>query len=544
MHTKRNKLRFNKLVLTILLRLDLGMKIKTKLAIEVIVLVTLISMVSFIALVNTKQVQDSFVGLSSETLPILETLKDMRFASTKIVSTTMEIILIEEESKHATGQQLIELEESLEWKFAEIDNAKFIFNNAYSKYSDSMERNFPEELEHRDTIAEKWNNLIFTSNTMIKMKAAGASGNDILILENEFHNSQLDVNNALDHAISITAANVNEQQEFVESIVGNTTLTILISLNLFIAAALGIRFFILKSISTPLSKLRKTTHEISKGDFIKTNLKGNDEITELSRDIDSMSSELEKLNETIVKNERLTSIGDLASRLAHDLRNPLSVIKNSIEIMNVKLDPIMDEKTSHQMARVGRAVSRMTHQIDDVLDYVNVSDLQLQPHSLSTVLESAALNTNIPSYVKINHPKNSSTVNCDAYKLEIVFSNIMNNAVQALDGDGEITLKVTDRENEALVEIIDSGPGIPESAMPKIFDPLFTTKQVGTGLGLASCRSIIDKHGGTITVSNEPTTFSITLPKNPPIKKPSEFDEIAEDAKLKSAQKAEAKMES
>ena len=82
-----------------------------------------------------------------------------------------------------------------------------------------------------------------------------------------------------------------------------------------------------------------------------------------------------------------------------------------------------------------------------------------------------------------------STVVCDAYKLEIVISNIINNAVQALDGDGEISISVKDQKNEAIVEITDSGPGIPDDVLPKIFEPLFTTKQIGTGLGLANARA-------------------------------------------------------
>ena len=491
------------------------MKIRTKLAIEVIILVSLVSMVSFIALVNTKQVQDTFVNLSSETLPILGTLKDMRAATTQITSTTMQIILIEDESRAATGAELNALEDDLEWEFVHVEESKDEFNQAFSSYSILMDENFPEFIEHRDVIAEKWNNLLLTSNTMIRMKAAGAAGNEILQLKDNFNLAHQEMQQALDQGVEITASDVHQRQIFVESLVGNTTLTILISLNLFIAAALGIRFFILKSISKPLMSLRKSADSIAKGEFVKTSLKGNDEITELGKDIDTMSEELEKLNETIVKTERLSSIGDLASRLAHDLRNPLSVIKNSLELMRVKLDPIMDEKTSLQMARVGRAVDRMTHQIDDVLDYVNVADLQLERHSLSTIVESSILNTNIPSYIKVNPPKNSSTVVCDAYKLEIVFSNIINNAVQALDGDGEISISIKDQKDSAHVEIMDSGPGIPDDVLPKIFEPLFTTKQVGTGLGLASCRSIVEKHGGSLNVRNHPTTFSITLPKMP-----------------------------
>jgi len=503
------------------------MRIKTKLALEVIVLVSLIGMVSFIALINTKQVQDTFLDLSSETLPTLDALNDMRYATTQITSTTMEIVLIEDESRSVVGNEFLELEEDLEQNFFEIEQSKSRFNQAFSRYSALIAVNFPEQLAHTEKIAVSWNDLLSTANKMVRLKTAGASGTDILKLKNEFETAQILMNNALNDGTEIAASNIDSRQEFVESLVNNTTWTILISLNLFVAAALGIRYFILKSISNPLLKLRKTAHTIAKGEFIQSNFQGNDEISDLGRDIDKMSQDLKQLNNSIIQNERMSSIGNLASRLAHDLRNPLSVIKNSIELLNIKLDPIMDEKTSLQMARVGRAISRMSHQIDDVLDYVNVAELQLEAHSLSTIIESAVLNTNVPPYIKINSPKNSSTVICDAYKLEIAFSNIVNNAVQAINGDGEISFRVTDKEDEAIIEIEDSGPGIPETAIKKVFEPLFTTKHVGTGLGLASSRSILEKHGGTISVNNNPTTFTIHLPKNPTIV-PENLNEVEE----------------
>ena len=509
------------------------MRIKTKLAVEVILLISLVSMVSLIALVNTKQVQDSFVDFSSETLPILTTLENMRASSTSLTSTTMQIILIEDESRYATDNELRLLEEDLEKQFVEIENSKISFNLAYSQYSALMEENFPDQIKHKNKIAEKWNNLLLTSNQMIRLKTSGAAGDEILQLKDNFNQANKEINEIYDDGIKIVASDVDQREEFVNSLVNNTTMTILITLNLFIAAALGIRFFVVKSISKPLMSLRKSTDSIAKGDFVKTSLKGNDEITDLGRDIDIMSSELDKLNKEMIKSERLSSIGDLASRLAHDLRNPLSVIKNSLEIINMKLDPILDKKTSLQMARVGRALDRMTHQIDDGLDYVNISELQLEQHSLSTVIESSILNTTIPNYVKVNPPKSSSTIECDAYKLEIVFSNMINNAVQAIDGDGEISISIEDKKEEAVVTMSDSGPGIPNDAVPKIFDPLFTTKQIGTGLGLASCKSIIEKHGGSISFSNNPTTFTIILPKQPKLKETTEFDTISANSEQK-----------
>lgn len=354
---------------------------------------------------------------------------------------------------------------------------------------------------------------------MVTLKNRGVSASDIMQLKDEFDDNQLVVNQAIHSAWSFIEPQVENEQERVETMVNNTSWSILIAINVFIAASLSIRYLVVKSISSPLSKLRKATTEIAEGNFIKMKIQGNDEISELGQDINTMSSELEKLNKEMVNSERLSSIGSLASRLAHDLRNPLSVIKNSMEILNLRMSPHMDEKIDHQIAMVGRAVSRMSHQIEDVLDFVNVSELRIESSSIISIVESALLSTDVPKSVKVNMPKNSATAICDPYRLEVVLSNMIKNASQAVDGDGEISIRIKDQENDVIIEVEDSGPGIPENVLPKIFEPLFTTKQTGTGLGLPSCKSIIDRHGGTISVRNNPTIFSIQIPKNPSMKK-------------------------
>jgi len=413
---------------------------------------------------------------------------------------------------------LRDLEEQIEFELFEMENGKALFTEAFTRYSILME-NIPYSKHFGDTIVDSWNGFISTSNKMVTIKNRGASGTEILQLKDEFEDVQQSVNQGIHSAWSFVEPQVEDEQKNVETMVNNTAWSIIIALNVFIAASLSIRYIVVKSISNPLFKLRKATHEISKGNFVKTKIVGNDEISELGQDINSMSIELEKLNKEIVSSERLSSIGSLASRLAHDLRNPLSVIKNSMEILTIRLHPIMDEKIDHQLAMVGRAVSRMSHQIEDVLDFVNVSDLRFESSSIISIVESAILSTDVPKSVKVNLPKNSATAMCDPYRLEVVLSNMIKNASQSVDGKGEITIRIIDKENDVLIEIEDSGPGIPVSVLPKIFEPLFTTKQTGTGLGLPSCKSIIDKHGGTILVRNNPTVFTVKIPKDSSLKK-------------------------
>ena len=119
-----------------------------------------------------------------------------------------------------------------------------------------------------------------------------------------------------------------------------------------------------------------------------------------------------------------------------------------------------------------------------------------------------------PPGVEINKPSTDVQINCDSRKLEAVFSNLIINAIQAMDENGEVTIRVKDLGSSIQMEFQDTGPGIPPVVLPKIFDPLFTTKQTGTGLGLSICKNIVEQHGGTITARSNPTVFVIRLPKN------------------------------
>ena len=116
--------------------------------------------------------------------------------------------------------------------------------------------------------------------------------------------------------------------------------------------------------------------------------------------------------------------------------------------------------------------------------------------------------------IVINLPEKDFKINCDARKIEGVLSNIINNAVQSLDGHGEIDVEISVDSEFLIIKIKDSGPGIAEENLEKIFEPMFTTKTTGTGLGLVICKSIVEQHGGTLSVSNKPTTFTIKLPAN------------------------------
>ena len=240
-------------------------------------------------------------------------------------------------------------------------------------------------------------------------------------------------------------------------------------------------------------------------------------VSKTEKDLELKKKYLEKRielkTEQLIKSKKMAIIGELTSCLAHDFRNPISVIKAAHEIMKEK--PMMNVKKRLQYnARIDRSLQKIIHLVNDVLGYVRVTDLELNETCLLSLIESSIDSIAVPQQVTIVKPSNDCQIRCDFRKLEAVFSNLLTNSIQAVGDEGKIEVRLSVEDDSAKIEIEDDGPGIAKSILPKIFEPLFTTKNNGTGLGLSICKTIIEQHDGTISVKSNPTTFTIILPKN------------------------------
>ena len=174
---------------------------------------------------------------------------------------------------------------------------------------------------------------------------------------------------------------------------------------------------------------------------------------------------------------------------------------------------LSDENVTKRINLIEKSIDRISHQVDDVLGYVRNSPLNLENISLRELVQNSIDKVNVPNDVKIELPKNNVNIDCDILKIDAVFINLIINSIQAMHDGGKIEIKISNKDNLAVLEFIDSGDGIPDENISKVFEPLFTTKQKGTGLGLASCKNIVEQHQGEISVENNPTTFTIILPK-------------------------------
>jgi len=275
-------------------------------------------------------------------------------------------------------------------------------------------------------------------------------------------------------------------------------------------------------ITKPIIVLRNATKEIENGMLeYKINIKGADELKDLSKSFEHMVKSLKKtielekelaLTQAKLKNEKLAAIGELAASISHDIRNPLSNIKMAKELLSKRIEP--NEKNKTDLLSMDRGIKRISNQIENVLDFVRTKPLELEKYPIKNIVDSAITLSDVPDSVKIIRDGDNPKILCDQKSMEIVLQNLIDNSIHILDGRGEIRISITDSNQHVSIQVQDSGTGIPAENINHIFEPLYTTKFKGTGLGLSTVKNLVEQHHGRIEFKNNPTTFTIILPKS------------------------------
>jgi PAS domain S-box-containing protein len=229
------------------------------------------------------------------------------------------------------------------------------------------------------------------------------------------------------------------------------------------------------------------------------------------------TKDLMEAQDQLVKNERLAAIGELAGMIGHDLRNPLTGIKNSVYLLRKKQTGSMDDRSLEILSIIDRSVDSANKIINDLLDYSRELHLEFEEYSPKSLVNYIMLSSvKVPCNIILSENVQSfPMIWVDVGKIERVFLNLINNAVESMPNGGK--LEITSAQNGNCVEIsfTDTGVGMSEDLQLKIFKPLFTTKARGMGFGLAICRRIIEAHGGKISVKSalgKGSTFTVSLP--------------------------------
>jgi len=245
----------------------------------------------------------------------------------------------------------------------------------------------------------------------------------------------------------------------------------------------------------------------------------------LSQNLAEANRNLRQAQEEARRAERLAALGQLSAGLAHEIRNPLGVIKGSAEILSQKLSGA-DELAKELSGYIYTDVNRLSALVSRFLDFARPSQLNVKPENLPQLLEKclktvADQGASAGIKIKKEYAASLPRAMIDSELCEQVFTNLISNACEAMSEGGELTIRADalraagERAREVAVDIADTGPGIPEELKEQVFNPFFTTKKSGVGLGLAIVSKIVDAHGGTVKLVNSPeggACFRVTLP--------------------------------
>ncbi len=238
-------------------------------------------------------------------------------------------------------------------------------------------------------------------------------------------------------------------------------------------------------------------------------------VDERTRDLHVTMQQLHDAQDSLVRREKLAMLGQLASGVGHELRNPLGVMTNALYYLKVVLAS-SPQNVLEYLDILQQQITLSEKIVGDLLDFARLRQPQREPASVAQVAHAQVARLGVTTGVRldVHIPSDLPAVLVDQVQLGQIILNLLTNAVQAIDGAGNVTVRAEVAGDRVHLDVTDTGPGVPPENLEKIFEPLFTTKARGIGLGLAVSRSLARANGGEITLSSPPgkgATFRLTL---------------------------------
>jgi len=324
--------------------------------------------------------------------------------------------------------------------------------------------------------------------------------------------------------INLTSANLEKQERSILKTINERKILLFIMVTVGPLFTVALAFFLIHGLTRPVNSLLDATRRLKSGDLDHRISKLDDEFGEVAASFNEMADSLKKQMQELQRTEQLRVCGEMAAGLAHEIRNPLAGMKVSIEVLLSELK--IEERDKEVLLKVIEQIRNIEMMMKNLLNYARPVAAQPVRFSVNKILEKTLyFIEKHPSFISGNPHKQLireldealPEIVGDPQQLQQVFLNLLLNAADSVQEGGTITVKTLHDSQAKTVAIVlrDTGKGIPPELMEKIFQPFFTTKGKGTGLGLAVSKRIVEEHGGSITVSNNVSggvTFSITLP--------------------------------
>ncbi len=305
---------------------------------------------------------------------------------------------------------------------------------------------------------------------------------------------------------------------------GITSFIVIIITLIVLFISIIVSYYISKGVTEPIRKLLEGTKAVAEGNLdFKIEYESHDEIKLLINAFNQMMRELKANKQALLHTQRLAAWRDIARRIAHEIKNPLTPIKLSSERLLRKYgSEDFEEVLKKSVKTIIEEVDRLQNLINEFSNFARTPHLNLEIENLNfIVVETLNIFSGIQNIsIKTKLEKNLPPLNLDKKRIKEVLINLINNAIDALKDrkDGEILIKTYTRENIfgrfVCLEVSDNGPGISEDIKDKLFEPYFTTKKEGTGLGLSIVDKIVTEHHGKIKYESDKngTRFIIEFP--------------------------------
>jgi signal transduction histidine kinase len=538
-------------------------RIGTRLIVGFLIIASITASVGYLSLYYSQTVAEKFQELASQTLPTIDSLKEMKVAAIHIETATNEYVFIPgvDRSKY----------------LQEINDQKSNFSKNLNKYGGLVYTYFPDEKDQLEAIRNTAGQFISNTDKLVKLRQSAASGTtlptttaqQILTIKEQSEPDALIT--AIDDTISNEVSEIASRTNTVNIAINNSSLVTIFSIIISVIVAISFGLYFSRYISNPISNLKDAAMQIGIGDYVAackflSKTQRPDEIGKLSSGIEKMrqsiesmkknldklveqrtkeveiknaelverEKDLEKVNQELVTTELAKE--EFISMVSHELKTPLTPLKMYVE-MFLKTNRLggLNEKQLKAMKMIHSSVSKLELLINDIFDVykLDIGRLKLNKKPIDVArlvqeniaeLKPLVVDKRIDFKAGIIPPSKHVNVLCDSKRIEQVIANLVKNSVDFVpEKDGKITIRaeVDESYQNVTFTVEDNGIGIPFDKMDNLFktfyqvDTTLARKHGGTGLGLVICKGIIEDHGGKIWVDRNythGTSIKFTLP--------------------------------
>jgi signal transduction histidine kinase len=447
--------------------------------------------------------------INNDSIPLLEALQSARHLGIAAIEATNTFALISALGPDAAATPTADGSD----RQAELVTAREAFSHAVLDYLAMRTVDGGNDLTFQYNIKFAHDDIIRQSNRIARLSTEHASTAIVMELRDRFERSAASFRSLIDAAIDAERSELADRQRGLSQMTWSSAIIVIGFGVIGIALAMlgGLR--VSERIAHPIRRLRDAALRIGDGNFeISDQRRTGDEVGELVGAFHTMVQRLQDSISKLARQERLATLGQLAGTVSHELRNPLGVIRNSLFSLRECLGDNRAPGADKIVDRIERNIARCNIIVSDLLDFARSGEIKRDAVDVDGWLAATLDEHAFPASITLRREiRFGGQLALDRERFRQVLVNLLDNAIQAIEDPA--WLPTQPRENMITVRseavgpyfqlsVIDTGPGIPAPTLARIFEPLFTTKSFGVGLGLPMVRQIVLQHGGSIDVTS------------------------------------------